>query len=92
MAKAAPLQVDHPGTFIEEELDARNWAQADLAIQHPRSQWARWGVTKADGGALQGDAQAASLLLPMGRFGPARRVPLAKVVYEDQWGQPYRDH
>ena len=32
MAKAtAPLPVDHPGTFIEEELDARGWAQADLA-------------------------------------------------------------
>jgi len=29
---------------------------------------------------------------PMGRFGPVRRVPLAEVVYEDQWGQPYRDH
>jgi nitroreductase len=28
---------------------------------------------------------------PMGRFGPVRRVPLAEVVYEDQWGQPYRD-
>src|ERR1700686_1033586 len=28
---------------------------------------------------------------PMGRFGPVRRVPLADVVYEDQWGQPYRD-
>lgn len=32
MAKAtASLPVDHPGTFIEEELDARGWAQADLA-------------------------------------------------------------
>jgi HTH-type transcriptional regulator/antitoxin HigA len=31
MAKAAPMPVDHPGTFIEEELDARGWAQADLA-------------------------------------------------------------
>lgn len=32
MAKAtAPLPVDHPGTFIEEELEARNWTQADLA-------------------------------------------------------------
>jgi lytic murein transglycosylase len=48
-----------------------DWAQADLTIQHPRSQWARWGVTKADGGALATDAQVASLLLPMGRFGPA---------------------
>ena len=28
---------------------------------------------------------------PMGRFGPVRRVPLAEVVYEDRWGQPYRD-
>ena len=28
---------------------------------------------------------------PMGRFGPVRRVPLVDVVYEDQWGQPYRD-
>ena len=28
---------------------------------------------------------------PMGRFGPVRRVPLADVVYEDQWGEPYRD-
>ncbi len=26
---------------------------------------------------------------PMGRFGPVRRVPLAKVVYQDRWGQPY---
>ena len=48
-----------------------DWAQADLAIQHPRSQWARWGVTKADGSPIAADAQAASLLLPMGRFGPA---------------------
>jgi nitroreductase len=28
---------------------------------------------------------------PMGRFGPVRRVPLADVVYEDQWGQHYRN-
>jgi nitroreductase len=27
----------------------------------------------------------------MGRFGPVRRVPLADVVFEDRWGQPYRD-
>jgi hypothetical protein len=47
------------------------WEQADLSIQHPRSQWARWGVTRADGKPLEGDAMAASLVLPMGRFGPA---------------------
>jgi lytic murein transglycosylase len=48
-----------------------DWTQADLAIQHPRSQWARWGVTRPDGNAIAADAQPASLLLPMGRFGPA---------------------
>jgi nitroreductase len=26
---------------------------------------------------------------PMGRFGSVRRMPLADVVYEDRWGQPY---
>ena len=35
-----------------------DWAQADLAIQHPRSQWARWGVTRADGSPIAADAQA----------------------------------
>jgi lytic murein transglycosylase len=48
-----------------------DWAQADLAIQHPRSQWARWGVMRPDASAIAADAQPASLLLPMGRFGPA---------------------
>src|SRR5437868_7055307 len=28
---------------------------------------------------------------PMGRFGPVRRVALADVVYQDRWGQGYRD-
>ena len=28
---------------------------------------------------------------PMGRFGPVRRIALADVVYEDRWGQSYRD-
>jgi hypothetical protein len=28
---------------------------------------------------------------PMGRFGPVRRIALADVVYEDRWGQPYRN-
>ncbi|WP_334146204.1 lytic murein transglycosylase [Hyphomicrobium sp.] len=47
------------------------WDQADLTIKHPRSQWAAWGVTKANGEPLETDAMQASLLLPMGRFGPA---------------------
>jgi hypothetical protein len=28
---------------------------------------------------------------PIGRFSPVRRVALGDVVYEDRWGQPYRD-
>jgi len=28
---------------------------------------------------------------PMGRFGPVRRIALTDVVYEDQWGEAYRD-
>jgi lytic murein transglycosylase len=47
------------------------WDQADLLVKHPRSQWAQWGVTSADGRPLQSDAMQASLLLPMGRSGPA---------------------
>jgi hypothetical protein len=27
----------------------------------------------------------------MGRFGPVRRIALTDVVFEDRWGQPYRD-
>jgi lytic murein transglycosylase len=47
------------------------WDQADLSIQLPRSKWAGFGVTLADGRALPADNLPASLLLPMGRFGPA---------------------
>jgi lytic murein transglycosylase len=46
------------------------WDQADLRIQHPRSQWIAWGV-KAAQGTLPSDSLAASLILPMGRHGPA---------------------
>lgn len=46
------------------------WQEADLQITHPRSQWARWGVTAANGELLR-DEKGASLLLPMGRLGPA---------------------
>ena len=47
------------------------WDQADLSIQHPRAQWVKWGVTRADGSSLQSDNLPASLALPMGRSGPA---------------------
>ena len=47
------------------------WDQADLAIQLPRAKWASFGVTLADGRPLPADNLPASLLLPVGRFGPA---------------------
>jgi lytic murein transglycosylase len=46
------------------------WDQADLTIQLPVSQWAAWGVRAAHG-SLPADGLKASLLLPMGRKGPA---------------------
>jgi lytic murein transglycosylase len=59
--------------WLQEVRDSANlpWDQADLTIKHPRSQWAAWGVTFADGKPLPNDKLAASLLLPMGRNGPA---------------------
>ena len=27
---------------------------------------------------------------PLGKFGPIKRAPLADVVYQDKWGQPYQ--
>lgn len=27
---------------------------------------------------------------PMGKFGPVKRAPLADIVYQDRWGEPYR--
>ena len=47
------------------------WDQADLTIQLPRSKWSQLGVTYPDGKPLPGDELPASLLLPMGRSGPA---------------------
>jgi membrane-bound lytic murein transglycosylase B len=48
-----------------------DWHEADIAITHPRSYWAGLGVTRADGRPIKADKFPASLLLPMGRDGPA---------------------
>ncbi len=48
-----------------------DWAQADLAVEHPRSRWKTSGVRYADGRPIPGDGLKASLLLPMGHKGPA---------------------
>ncbi|PXW60054.1 lytic murein transglycosylase [Chelatococcus asaccharovorans] len=51
--------------------DTLDWKQADLAIKHPVSVWANWGVTLPNGSALPAEEREASLHLPMGRLGPA---------------------
>ena len=60
------------------------WDQADLDIKLPRAKWAAYGVTLADGRPLPTDNLPASLLLPMGRFGPAFLVYQNFQVYL-QW-------
>ncbi|AMA59667.1 lytic murein transglycosylase [Bradyrhizobium sp. CCGE-LA001] len=47
------------------------WDQADLTIKLPRAKFAQLGVIYPDGRPLPNDELPASLLLPMGRTGPA---------------------
>jgi lytic murein transglycosylase len=58
--------------WLQEVIVPANlaWQEADLDIQHPVSQWAKWGVKAANGALAKGDLPA-SLILPMGRKGPA---------------------
>ena len=59
--------------WLEEVRVPQNlpWHQADLTVQLPRSKWMQFGVSYPDGRALPNDNLPASLLLPMGRMGPA---------------------
>src|SRR6266699_497204 len=59
--------------WLQEARVAQNlaWDQADLTIKLPRSKWAQLGVTYPDGKPLANDDLPSSLLLPMGRTGPA---------------------
>ena len=47
------------------------WDQADLAINHSRAEWVKWGVVASNGQPLKADNATAALLLPMGKDGPA---------------------
>lgn len=62
------------------------WEESDLTIKNPRSKWAAWGVTKVNGQPLAKDEMPASLLLPMGRLGPAFLAYQNFDVYL-QWNQ-----
>jgi hypothetical protein len=75
-------QAGQPWLEEVEVPDQLPWEQADVTIKHPRSQWAKWGVTKRGGGKLRADNLPASLILPMGKNGPGlprlsefRRLP-----------------
>ena len=59
--------------WLEEVRLPQNfpWDQADLTIQLPRTKWAQLGVSYPDGRPLAKDDLPASVLLPMGRMGPA---------------------
>lgn len=73
MASSAALLIKHgwqPNQPWLQEVSVpadMPWDQADVAITHPRSQWAKWGVK----GKFKADNFPATLLLPMGRKGPA---------------------
>ena len=47
------------------------WEQADKTIKHSLAQWSKWGVRSASGRPLRDNGLKASLILPMGRNGPA---------------------
>ncbi|SJZ63969.1 lytic murein transglycosylase [Consotaella salsifontis] len=47
------------------------WDRAALVSKEPRSSFAALGVTKANGAPLENDSLPASIILPMGRKGPA---------------------
>jgi lytic murein transglycosylase len=64
-----------------------SWQEADVGIQHPVSQWAAWGVRPAHGALAAGNLPA-SLILPMGRHGPAfLAYPNFKVFMD--WNSSY---
>jgi lytic murein transglycosylase len=76
IASAAALLVHHGWRanepWLEEVVVPKDmpWDQADISIRHPRAQWASWGVKRRNN-SLPSDQFQASLVLPMGRLGPA---------------------
>lgn len=64
-------QRDEPWLREVRVPDTLDWKEADLAVRHPVSVWAGWGVTLPNGGALPAEEREVSLHLPMGRLGPA---------------------
>lgn len=65
-----------------------DWAQADLSITHSVAEWQRMGVAVAPGSKLGAASLPASLILPMGRKGPAFLAYPNFNVYL-QWNQSF---
>ena len=68
--------------------DNLDWSQADLQIQHPVSTWQKMGVAAAPGSKLPQTDLKASLVLPMGRHGPAFLAYQNYRVYLE-WNQSF---
>jgi hypothetical protein len=64
------------------------WEKTGRENKLPISQWAAWGVTDGDGGALDATQSPASLVLPMGKDGPAFLVFDNYDVYL-KWNQSF---
>jgi lytic murein transglycosylase len=70
---------------VPAEMD---WADSGRENQHPRSHWAAAGVTARDGAPLPADDEPSSLVLPMGRKGPAFLIYPNFDVYLE-WNQSF---
>lgn len=76
--------------WIEEVRvpDELPWDQTGRTNKLPLTQWAEWGVTRADGTPLVDNGLKAGLALPMGRKGPAFLAYDNFDVYL-QWNQSF---
>lgn len=70
---------------VPADLD---WSQADLSVRHTVAEWQRMGVKAAPGSTLGAGDLPASLILPIGRNGPAFLGYANFNVYL-QWNQSY---
>ena len=70
---------------VPAEMD---WSDSGRENQHPRSHWAAASVVAADGSPLPADDQPSSLVLPMGRKGPAFLIYPNFDVYLE-WNQSF---
>ena len=74
LASTARLLVHHgwrrDEPWLQEVVVPRRmpWQEADISIQHPRSDWVKWGVKLRSGRSLPADNMPASLILPMGAY------------------------